>query len=135
MRVDVNKKKVSADERAQFRAAEDKEMDQLKSNHVISVWQRAGIPKVRVMTMRWVHTWKVAEDTGEMKAKARLVVKVFADPVLTEFRSGTLSRFSGQLILQLSASRGFRLRKGDVRTAFLSGDREEARRGVYAEMQ
>ena len=31
-----------------------------------------------------------------------------------------------QLILQLSSSRGFRLRKGDVKTAFLTGDREHA---------
>ena len=39
------------------------------------------------MTMRWVHTWKVDEDTGETKAKARLVVKGFTDPDLTEIRS------------------------------------------------
>ena len=55
-------------------------MDQWISNDAISVCQRAGIPKQRVMTMRWVHTWKVAEDTGETKAKARLVVKGFTDP-------------------------------------------------------
>ena len=110
-------------------------MDQWISNDVISVCQRAGIPKQRVMTMRWVHTWKVVENTGETKAKARLVVKGFTDPDLTEIRSEspTLSRLSRQLILQLSAPRGFRLRKGDVKTAFLSGDREEARRDVYAE--
>ena len=67
-----------------------------------------------------------------MKAKARLVVKGFTDPDLTEIRSEspTLSRLPRQLILQLSAMRGFRLRKGDVKTAFLSGDREEARRCV-----
>ena len=58
-RVEVNIKKLSADERAQFRAAQHKEMDQWTSNDVISVCQRAGIPKVRVMTMLWVHTWKV----------------------------------------------------------------------------
>ena len=70
-----------------------------------------------------------------MKAKERLVVKGFTDPDLTEIRSEspTLSRLPRQLILQLSATRGFRLRKGDVKTAFLSGDREEARRDVYAE--
>ena len=54
-RVEVNIKELSADERAQCRAAQDKEMDQRTSN----VCQRAGIPKERVMTMRWVHTWKV----------------------------------------------------------------------------
>ena len=76
-----------------------------------------------------------SEDTGETKAKARLVVKGFTDPDLTEILSvsPTLSRLSRQLILQLSASRGFRFRKGDVKTPFLSGDREEARRDVYAE--
>ena len=134
-RVEVNIKKLSADELAQFRAGQDKEMDQWTSNDVISVCQRAGITKQRVMTMRWVHTLKVAEDTGETKAKARLVVKDFTDPDLTDIRSEspTHSRFSRQLILQLSASRGFRLRKGDVKTAFLSGDREEARRDVHAE--
>ena len=86
------------------------------------------------MTMRWVHTWK-AEDTRETKAKARLVAKGFTDPDLTAIRSEspTLNGLSRQLILQLSASRGFRLRKGYVKTAFLSGDREEARRDVYAE--
>ena len=39
--------------------------DQWISNGVISICQRAGIPKERIMTMRFVHTWKVAEDTGE----------------------------------------------------------------------
>ena len=56
---------------AQFRADQDKEIDQWISSDVISVCQRAGIPKERVVTMRWVHTWRVAEDTGETKAKAR----------------------------------------------------------------
>ena len=116
----MNIKKLSAEERAQFRAAQHKEMDQWISTDVISVCQRSGIPKQRVMTMHWVHTGKVNEDTGETKAKARLVVKRFTDPDLTEIRweSPTLSRLSRQLILQLSASRGFHLRKGDVKTAW-----------------
>ena len=76
------------------------EVDQWISNDGISVCQRGGIPKERIMTMRWVHTWKVAEDTGETKAEARLVVKGFTNPDLTEIRSGypTLSRLSRQLI-------------------------------------
>ena len=113
-RVQVNIKKLSGDERAEFRAAQHKEMDQWISNDVISVCQRASIPKQRAMTMRWVHPWKVDENTRETKAKARLVVKGYTDPDLTEIRSEspTQSRLSRQLILQLSASRGFRLRKG-----------------------
>ena len=133
-RVEVNIKKLAAHEHAQCRATQDTAMGQWISNDVMSVCQRAGIARERVMTVRWVHTWKVAEDTGETKAKVRLVAKGFTDPYLTESRSEspTLSRFSRQLILQLSASRGFRLRKGEVKTACLSGDREEARRDVYA---
>ena len=56
-RVEVNIKKFSADERAQFRAVQDKEMDQWISNDVISVCQRAGIQKELVITMCWVYTW------------------------------------------------------------------------------
>ena len=80
------------------------------------------------MSMRWIHTWKVSEETGETKAKARLLVKSLTDPHLTEIRSeaSTLSPLSRQLILQISSSRGFRLRKGDVKTVFVSGDRDEA---------
>ena len=46
-RVEVNIKKLSAEERAQFRAAQHKEMDQWISNDVISIFQKAGIPKER----------------------------------------------------------------------------------------
>ena len=49
-RVEVNKK-LSADDRAQFRAAQHKAMDQRISNDVISVCQRAGIAKERIMTI------------------------------------------------------------------------------------
>ena len=95
-------------------------MDQWISNDVISVCQTTNIPKERVMTMRWVHTWKMAEDIRETKQKPRLLVKSFTDPELTEIRSEsrTLSRLSKPLILQISASRGFRLRKNDVKTVF-----------------
>ena len=40
-RVEVNIKKLSAEERAQFRAAQHKEMDQRISNGVISVCQKS----------------------------------------------------------------------------------------------
>ena len=82
------------------------------------------------MSMCWVHTWTLTEEIKETQAKARLVVQGFTD--LTEIRSEspTLSRLSRQLMLQIAASRGFRLRTGDVKTTFLSGDREEATRDV-----
>ena len=108
-RVEVNIKKLSAEERAQFRVAQHKEMDQWISNDVISACQRAGIPR-----QRWVQTWKVDENTGETKAKAHLVVKGFTDPDLTEIRSEspTPSRLSRQFILQLLCVAWFSLEKG-----------------------
>ena len=56
-----------------------------------------------------------AEDTGETKAKARLVVKGFTDPPdLTEIRSQspTLSRLSRQLIFTAVCVAWFSLEKG-----------------------
>ena len=44
-RVEVNIKKLSADERAQFRAAQHKEMDQWISNDVIRVAKEQAFPK------------------------------------------------------------------------------------------
>ena len=94
LRVEVNIKKLSSDERAQFRSAQGKVMDQWISNDVISVCQGGGIPKKqRVMTMRWVHTWKVDENTRETKAKAGHVVKGCTDPDLTEIRSESPTLF------------------------------------------
>ena len=63
-------KKLSVEERARFRAVQHEEMDQWISNDVISVCQGAGIPKQRVTTMRWVHTRKVDENTGETNASS-----------------------------------------------------------------
>ena len=55
-RVEVNIKKLSVDERAQFRAAQHKEMDQWISSDVISVCQ-AGPSQTASHDERWVHTW------------------------------------------------------------------------------
>ena len=73
-RVEVNIKKLSADERARFRAAQDKEMDQWVSNDVISVCQRAGIAKQRVIGPDVGFTLGKWLRTQETKAKGRLVV-------------------------------------------------------------
>ena len=65
-RVEVNIKKLSAEERAQFRAAQHKEMDQWISNDVISICQKAGIPKERTqhqvgslnsLESTWTSSW------------------------------------------------------------------------------
>ena len=77
----------------------------------------------RIMPMRWVLTWKEAE--GETKAKARLVVKCFTDPDLTTVRAEapTLSRMGRHMLLQLGASLKMTFEVGNVKTAFLQGDK------------
>jgi len=72
-RVDVSIRKLSSDELAQFRSVPNKDMDQWISNVVISICQRASIPKERIMSMRRGHTWQVAEDTRETKEKPALL--------------------------------------------------------------
>ena len=85
--------------------------------------------------MRWVLTWKVDETEGSTKAKARLVVKGFTDPDLTTLRSEspTLSRLAKHWLLQVAASSKWTIAKGDVKTAFLQGGKQESLRNVFVD--
>ena len=70
--------------------------------------------------MRWILTWKYKED-GSKKAKARAVLLGYLDPCY-EHRSTTsptTTKQTRQLQLQLAATFGFRMFKGDVTGAFL----------------
>ena len=68
-----------------------------------------------------MEVWK---STGE--AKVRLCVLGFQDPDLTEVPrdSSTLSTQAEASILQCVASNKWKLVSGDVKTAFLSGDKK-----------
>jgi len=135
---EVNLRHLTKAEQAEFEAAKRKELDQWLSHAVFSIAKKAGIPTSRIMSMRWVLTWKVPDgstDVANRTAKARLVVKGFTDPDLTTIRAEapTLSRMGKHLLLQLAASNGWQLTKGDVKTAFLQGDSGEGKREVYAQ--
>ena len=69
------------------------------------------------------------EGQNAVKAKARLVVKGFTDPDLTTLRAEapTLSKAARHMLLQLGASMKFTFEVGDVKTAFLQGDKSEKR--------
>ena len=132
-KTEVVLRNLTTEERQQFEAAKDKEVDRWISNSVFKVVRRAGIPLKRIMAMRWNLTWKEApEDT---KAKARLVAKGFADPGLLTIRgeAPTLSKIGRHCLLQLACSHKFKIEMGDVSTAFLQGDKEEQNRDVYLE--
>ena len=81
------------------------------------------------MPMRWVLVWKNVQEDGHasVKAKARLVVKGLTDPDLTTLRAEapTLSKAARHMLLQLGVSLKFTFKVGDVKTAFLQGDKSE----------
>ena len=87
------------------------------------------------MSMRWVLTWKdvLEEDRDEesmdgRKAKARLVVRGYTDPDLVTLRAEapTLGKFARNMLLQCAVSHKFTIESGDVKTALLQGNKEEA---------
>ena len=110
-----------------------KEIDQWIENVVLSIARKAGVPTDRIMSMRWILTWKDAPDNTV--AKARLVIKGFTDPDLTTIRAEapTLSKMGRHMLFQMGASHNFQFEMGDVKTAFLQGDRGESKRDVYAQ--
>ena len=88
------------------------------------------------MKMRWVLTWKdPPEESGdqEKKAKARLVVLGYTDPDLTELTrdAPTLALRTRMIIFTLAAAAEWTLFKGDIKTAFLQGDKDEIQRQVF----
>ena len=78
-----------------------------------------GLDKKRVMQMRWVLTTKPTPEGAV--AKARLVVLGFQQRNLTQVQAAapTMSRVSRNMLLCMAASQGFKLRSGDVTSAFL----------------
>ena len=136
---EVSLRHATPEERNQMAQAKRSEVDQWISYPVTRIVRRAGVPLTRIMSMRWVLTWKDVEATSEAptgrKAKARLVVKGFTDPDLLTVRAEapTLSKIARHVFLQVAASQKFLLECGDVKTAFLQGDQEEAERDVYAD--
>ena len=118
-------------------AAKAKELSQFFQNEV---WEFAddmtpGDIK-RTITARWVLTWKVDEETGLPKAKARLVLRGFEDPDLTKMKtnSPTAGRTARQVFLTIAGNNTWTLVVGDVTAAFLSGSGQEFKRRIIARL-
>ena len=137
--IEVSLKKLEPTDREEFQRAMRVEANSFLSTEAIRICERAGIPKERIMKMRFVLTWKPVLDsegnqTGR-KAKARLIVRGFEDPDLLEVdrESPTLSAMGRNLLLTQCAQHKYPVSVGDIRTAFLRGDDTEMQREVYAE--
>ena len=124
-RGEVVERRLNVEEREQFIQAKMKELQTFFSN---SVWEFAAPEfveknRARMITARWVLTWKWDETTNRPKAKARLVLRGFEDPDLfgLEKSSPTAGRGGKMWILCMAAIHKWQVICGDVRAAFLSG--------------
>ncbi|CAE7647792.1 GIP [Symbiodinium sp. CCMP2592] len=127
---EVSTKKMTAEERANMMEAKRKELTSYFSNNVWEFTELEEGDRDRIVTARWVLTWKEPEAAGGVpRAKARLVLRGFQDPDLFSLdkASPTATRQSKMLVLAISPIMGWHLYCGDVRTAFLSGASFERR--------
>ena len=139
-RAEVQFRALSDDDKVGFLKAMQGELRSYLDHEAVEIAKRHGIPASRILGMRWVLTWKAATDesTGAVtshKPKARLISKGFQDPDLLHLKrdSPTLATQSRNMILALSAANNWRCFLGDIKTAFLNGDKTEAQREIYAE--
>ena len=115
---------LNAEEKIKFDQAKTKEVKCWIDTSTVKRILRSKIAPERIMTSRWILTWKV-DPTAEngRKAKARLVVRGYQDPELNmvNTESPTLTRDARMLLCQYISSRGWRLQNFDITTAFLRG--------------
>ena len=121
--VEVNERKLSAADYQAFQEAKHSEV----KNFIAAKAFEALPPGMRptadqVIGMRWILTWKMKDD-GELKPKARAILKGFQDPQY-EHRATTtpvMTKQTRQFLLHETARRRWKVRKGDVTGAFLQG--------------
>lgn len=120
---EVNEKNLSCVEREKMVEAKVKELTSYFSNKVWDFVELSEVKPGRVVTARWVLTWKKVQETGQVKAKARLVLKGFQDPDLLSMdkTAPTASKNSKMVLLNMVPNMGWTIFCGDVRAAFLSG--------------
>ena len=129
--VEVCEKRLTNEEKAQFREAKNVEVRNFIAARAFECLPEHLQPsKDQAIGMRWILTWKL-KDNGERKAKARAVLLGYQDPSY-EHRATTapvMTRQTRQIQLHLTASRRWRIQKGDVSGAFLQG--REYRETMY----
>ena len=121
---EVQYHKLSVEEQKLFDTAKQKELSCWLETSTVKNILRNRIHPSRIMTSRWVLTWKMDDKApGGPKAKARLVVRGYQDPELhqVDTDSPTLSRDARMILLQVIASSKWRVQNFDIKTAFLRG--------------
>ena len=128
-RVKVKLKELSPAEVQLFREAKSKELSSWVQTNAIKRILRSRLNPSQILKSRWVLTWKHPDpqDVSVKKAKARLVVLGYQDPMLTKVSrdSPTLSKEGRATVLQTIASCQWKLRSFDISTAFLRGKADD----------
>ena len=114
--------RLSLEEKKSFDIAQAKEISNVVTSGALrsltnQEWDDLDLK--RVMQMRWVLTTK-----QDGTSKARLVVLGFQAHNICEVQSAapTMARLSRNLLLTVAANNGFKIRAGDVTSAFLQAD-------------
>ena len=123
-RSEVRYATLNASEKDLFDKAKTKELNCWLETSAVRKIMRSKISPNRIMTSRWILTWKPDPSMPKgQKAKARLVVRGYQDPELDQVstESPTLSRDARMLCLQMISSMGWVVQNFDITTAFLRG--------------
>ena len=138
-RAEVQFLSLNDEDKMDFLRAMKSELGSYLEHEAVEIARKHGVPEERILGMRWVLTWKsVCDDHGtetNRKPKARLIIKGFQDPDLLKLRrdSPTLSTQNRNMILALASSKRWHGFVGDIKTAFLNGNKTEADREIFAE--
>ena len=117
-RSDVKISTLGSQDRKLLEESKAKEIESWLAASTVCPVLRHQVPTENIMRCRWILTWKEAENPGadshqtsqtqqpRQKAKARLVVLRFEDPMVDQIPrdSPTMSKLSRVLILQHAAS-------------------------------
>ena len=126
--IEVRERSMTDSELAEFKEAKGKEVRNYIQSHCFKVLPPELQNADDAVGMRWVLTWKLGDDPDRpRKAKARAVILGYQDKdyEYKQTSSPTLSRSGRQLFLAFCSRHHFRVRKGDVSSAFLQGDELE----------
>ena len=131
---EVHYRQLTKQEQQEFDQAKKKELKCWIETNTVEPLLRNKIHPSRIMTSKWVLTWKEDHTSPSgRKPKARLVIRGFQDPevgvVSTE--SPTLSRDGRMMIFQAVSSLRWELQSFDIKTAFLRGRADERQLAIY----
>ena len=86
---EVNVRRLDKDSLRKFLQAKSTQLDKWISNGVVSTSDQFGVTCDRIMSMRWICTWKPPEiPTTNRSANARPVARSYTVPDLTSGRPG-----------------------------------------------